>query len=42
MKNRDPMNPPRMVELLSAASSSRNTCIDANVSTDRATAQTHE
>ena len=42
MKNIEPMNPPIMVVLLSDANCSRNTCIAANVSSDRAVAQTHE
>lgn len=41
-KKMEPMNPPKMVKLLSPANSSRNTCIAANVNSDRAAAQTHE
>ena len=42
MKNTEPTNPPRMVVLLSADNRSRNTCIAAKVSSDRASEHTHE
>ena len=42
MKKMEPMNPPRIVVLLSAARGSRKTCIAANVSRDSAAAHTHE